>query len=241
MFVNHLLDDRSVSTIDGDLESKRSLLTKLYHAAYCTHEGYTQETHCPSDPLCCASKRLFEHMSFCTSPHCGVPCCKSCRRVWKHYRKCRHLKACPLCSVLPSAYTSTGLAPRFLKHSTGGGVSTTTTSSSFSLQPKQPYSPTSGESPSLVNTFASSAAIIPGPPKPIRIVGGKENGTSHQIPWDQFQKTKASTPIHKKVIHAPIPRRVESPRTPNSSGGSFSSTSSSKPPLSPRRPAWAIF
>lgn len=280
MFVNHM-DDRSVGTVDGDIESKRGLLTKLHHAAYCQHEGYTKDTLCSTDPLCCASKRLFEHMSTCVDEgRCGVPCCKGSRRVWRHYRKCRHVKACPLCSALPSAYTPAGLAPRFLKLSSAVSVGS---QASTQMSMSSPHSP-----PSLLHTTyeESSTAAVVTPPKnnPRRRQNGKENqnnghdddddddeaiiissaGSSNsvQIPWDQFQKQRLQGPLppappktppinssgrlqqqakprSSNNIPTPPTRRADSPN--DSTTSSLGSTPKNKPPLSPRRPQWALF
>ena len=238
MFVNRWSDERSLSSsVDGaggdNIESKRNLLTKLYHAAYCPLEGYTLETHCQADPLCCASKRLFEHMSCCTSQqnNCGVPCCKSCRRVWRHYRKCRHWRACPLCSVLPAPYSSDGLAPRFLKLSSDASVTSVTsqqTGASISPAQSPPTATTSsptnnGDAYSLVtNSFPSTAAVAVTPPpaqkKTRAMAEGKENNTAamedastswiQQLPWDsplrneQPPQSGNKTPTKRVVVAA---------------------------------------
>jgi hypothetical protein len=272
MFVNHM-DDRSVSTVDGDIERKRGLLAKLHHAAYCQHEGHTVAAHCLSDPLCCASKRLFEHMSMCMETRCGVPCCKGSRRVWRHYRKCRHVNGCPLCSVLPSAYTSVGLAPRFLKTDSSSSV----TSGGLNMSTGRSPQSSSHSMMTLDTTFeeySTTAVVTPskgsGSHQQRRsAVDGKENsnnvssgftsassaGTENnvQIPWDQFQKQHrpqgppppTTPPIIKNLQQPqpqqPIPttRRAESPNDSVSVGSK--SIGSHKPPLSPRRPQWALF
>ncbi len=253
MFFNSV-DERSTNTIDGDLEAKRSLLTKLHHAAYCLNEGYTQSTLCPSDPLCCASKRLFEHMSCCTDVNCGVPCCKSCRRVWRHYRKCRHVNACPLCSVLPSAYTSVGLAPRFTRLVVSSSMMSERSNAAFAHSTDS----------SMNSSFGSTCAVVLPAYKTngSRQANGKENtsvatessinSTTVQVPSDHLQKQLPSTPTPPtpptpqqfktptttKKFHTPKPypppRRGDPPKD-------NPSASSTKPPLSPRRPQWALF
>lgn len=286
MVVNQL-DDRSTSTIDGDLESKRSLLTKLYHAAYCHHEGYSLETHCSADPLCCATKRLFEHMNFCVSSNCGVPRCRDCRRVWRHYQKCDRLQACRLCSVLSTPYSSTGLAPRFARLISRNSVTSQpsakspsstlwnppTIPSTAAVAPKK----SSSASPSPVTPPPSSLKppTIVTPPRP---VDGKENNTTaatasisavrssngnadnihqSQLSRDAFSKQEqmkkkpkvspSTSPTNhatnniinnsnnnsnNRVLRGPAARRAGS--SPKNSG-------MSKPPLSPRRPQWALF
>ena len=94
-----------------DLERNWNKLVKLYHAAHCTYEGGGD---CPNVLYCCASKRLFQHMSTCITD-CSVPGCKKCRKIWKHYRKCR-LSTCPLCSAVPAHYCRKAWSNRFKKN-----------------------------------------------------------------------------------------------------------------------------
>jgi len=128
------------------LENDRSKLMVLYHAATCPYEGVpvpgnsktttdritsgsgSQDCSrassnntfatacCPTQPHCCASKRLFGHMITCVRANmCDVPGCQHARSVWKHYRKCPHrtIAQCGLCNAVPQAYNSKTLCERF--------------------------------------------------------------------------------------------------------------------------------
>lgn len=271
MFFNHNNDEHSTAsrTTDGaDIESKRSLLIKLHHAAYCSHEGYTYDNLCTEDHLCCASKRLFQHMSSCTDSQCDVPCCKNSRRIWKHYRKCRHIKNCPLCCGVPTAFTPEGIAMRFSK------LSSTASNVAIHTAKSPPSSAASVDGFSISNTsgFTSTAAVVS---PSHRAPGGKESSFDDigggsvlgsnkeaQIPWEdnrQMKVPKQPTSYRQQLIPPtpPTPPTYHAnnslppkPVTPTPYNVGYRTTTDSpklgvgashKPPLSPRRPEWALF
>ena len=274
MFANHNNDERSITShsVDGvDIEGKRNLLIKLHHAAYCSHEGYTLDNLCSKDYLCCASKRLFQHMSSCIDSRCDVPCCRNSRRIWKHYRNCRHAQKCPLCSAVGLAFTSQGIAPRFCK------LSSAVSNVTLPMVKSDP-SPgvwTDGCSISSSSGFTSTAAVV----SPSRQEGRAEakvtpnsvdqsTGTpTTRPPWDDHlslgdapkPSSSSSSSAFRQHLIPPTPPTPRSyppanhslppklvtptpyhavPRTATDSpkvGAGF------KPPLSPRRPQWALF
>ncbi len=107
-------NDSDNSGFDEDISRHRSKLKVLYHASSCPCEKLSC---CPSGVVhCCASKRLFAHLTTCTSgDDCDVPGCEHSKRVWNHYQKCRRsvTKNCVICSAVPTHYDMLILCDRF--------------------------------------------------------------------------------------------------------------------------------
>jgi TAZ zinc finger len=260
MFATGYNDDNSVASrnLDGiDIQSKRSLLKRLHHAAYCSHEGYTVNNLCPRDHLCCAAKRLFMHMSGCNDGRCDIPCCKNSRRIWNHYRKCRHVHNCPICCSVASAFSPEGVAPRFSKLISTESVEAT---------PGAYASPSTGAS--VDSSGAASTAAVVSPHAP-RAPGHRESTNDSVNPKAPISREVHRQPILPKQPAAPR-QQVTSPTPPPTSTSTHHTNNSlppkpvtpnpysavprstndspklvtgaiQKPPLSPRRPQWALF
>jgi TAZ zinc finger len=268
MFANTNDDESSLAsrTVDGvDFEGKRSLLLKLHHAVYCSHEGYTLDNLCAKDHLCCASKRLFQHMSSCTDSRCDVPCCKTSRKIWKHYRKCRHAQTCPLCSGVGMSFTPEGIAPRFCKFSStvsnvaipmvNSGPSPGLGVDGFSISTSSGFTSTaavvspSRRAPREMESTPDSVCESTAPPKthvpwednrPLNPAKQPSAYRQHLIPPTpptphSYQNTTNSLPP-KLVTPTPYNATLRMARNDSPKAGA-----SFKPPLSPRRPQWALF
>lgn len=121
--VDHDHDDFD---FDKEISRHRSKLRVLYHAATCPCEKLS---FCPAGVVhCCASKRVFAHITTCTSGNdCDVPGCQHSKRVWNHYLQCRRNiersmhrdarsstnKTCDICSAVPVCHDKLILCNRF--------------------------------------------------------------------------------------------------------------------------------
>mmetsp|Transcript_3624 Transcript_3624/g.7919 ORF Transcript_3624/g.7919 Transcript_3624/m.7919 type:complete len:259 (-) Transcript_3624:75-851(-) len=118
-------DDECYDT-DPEVTRHRSKLRILYHAATCSCDELSD---CPAGVVhCCASKRVFAHISTCTAGHeCDVPGCQHSRIIWGHYRICRKNRKgsilpdgnalghyhCGICSAVPLHHDAITFCSRF--------------------------------------------------------------------------------------------------------------------------------
>lgn len=120
---NTNLNDTELYILDLELARARSKLKVLFHAATCPCEELSDCT--VGVAHCCASKRLFAHIITCMAGYeCEVPGCQHSRRVWRHYRNCKHNIVtatsgvssntdCVICSAVPVPHDVRILCDRF--------------------------------------------------------------------------------------------------------------------------------